>query len=138
MKKKKLPKGLSLNNPFNIKVGNDWQGESIIKDPVFESYVDMESGIRAGLINLYNAYFSKGLTLAAMVHKYAPEKDNNNEAAYVAFLSEKTGVLSNQVPFRFQWLLLASAIMRNEQGQDIMSAEELKPIAIKYNLLNYV
>src|ERR1035437_7361359 len=104
MKKKKLPKGLSLNNPFNIKVGNDWQGESIIKDPVFESYVDMESGIRAGLINLYNAYFSKGLTLAAMVHKYAPEKDNNNEAAYVAFISEKTGVLSNQVPFRFQWL----------------------------------
>jgi hypothetical protein len=140
MKTSKKSRGLALNNPFNIRISlNAWTGKKTFsKDKSFEEFTLMEFGIRAGLVNLDNAYFQKNLTLRQIVAKYAPASDNNNEKNYLDFLTKKTGVIPEQVPNREDRLKIAGAIMHYEQGNEVMDYVNLRAIAIRYNLLNYV
>jgi hypothetical protein len=130
-----MTRGEKNNNPFNMNAGNsDWLGEvKPSRDPRFAEFESPEYGIRAGLINLYNGYFSKGLTLAGIIAKYAPSSENDT-SSYINAVSRRAGVTPLQVPDKNQWLKIASAILYHENGKNIASPEQLKDIAIKFNL----
>lgn len=70
-----IPRGLRNHNPLNIKIGNDWQGESDIKtDAVFEQFTADEWGYRAAFIIL-RKYIKKyhRNTIRMIVDAWAPD-----------------------------------------------------------------
>jgi len=127
--------GMGLNNPFNLiyTENNKWQGQ-LTPTNRFAKFDTITNGIRAGLINLYNGYFAEKLTLRQIVAKYAPASDNNNEESYLNFLIQRTGLIPEQYVPKDKMLEVASAIMRIEQGQEIMGVTELKSLCIDNNL----
>ena len=89
-----LPRGMRNNNPGNIrKSANAWQGK--IKagtDTAFEQFVTYVYGIRAMAKNLLS-YKRDGLdTLTKIIYRWAPPGDNNDSAAYVNFVANRTGI----------------------------------------------
>lgn len=139
MTKDKMTRGMKNNNPFNIrKSANPWLGKLIGQDKDFETFETLNLGVRAGLLNLLNAYFKPGLTLRQIVAKYAPGSDNNNEQSYLDFLVKSTGVIPEQIPTKEKWLPIAQAIMKMEQGFQVKSYDELVTISRDFNLLSYL
>ena len=139
MKGKKVSRGIRNNNPFNLNKGHiAWNGEIEGTDPRFSVFVDMKSGIRAGLINLYKGYFARGLTLRAMINKYAPASDNNDVDAYIKAITKWTGVGALQVPVKAKWLHVAWAILYHENGMQVKSLSELEEIVKVCNLTYYL
>jgi hypothetical protein len=137
-KSKQKSRGLRNNNPFNLRLGDsNWQGEITGEDPDFEVFSDIRYGIRAGLINLYNVYFSKNLTLRQIIAKYAPASDNNNELAYVDSIVKLTGVIPEQIPGKDKWLSIAAAIMYHENGSEVKTVAELVEIVNDFKLTYY-
>lgn len=135
----KSSRGERNNNPFNIRfTGDPWRGLTGKDEKGFCVFVDMEHGIRAGLINLYNAYFSLSLTIQQIVHKYAPASDNNDEAAYVRSLEKQTGLKGSEPVPRKKYLAFAKAIMRHETGVTITDETGLMNVAKRFNLINYI
>ncbi len=70
-----IPRGLRNHNPLNIKVGNDWLGESDIKtDAVFEQFTADVWGYRAAFIIL-RKYIKKyhRNTIRLIVDSWAPD-----------------------------------------------------------------
>ncbi|HUX55766.1 MAG TPA: hypothetical protein VMV77_02255 [Bacteroidales bacterium] len=131
-------RGMRNNNPFNMnKTDSLWLGLVPGSDVRFASFIDLEHGVRAGLINLFNGYFSRNLTLRQIVGKYAPASDNNNELAYVEAIRKKTGIIGEQVPSKGQWLSVASAILFHENGFEVMNVDQLKEVVIKFKLSSY-
>jgi hypothetical protein len=130
-------KGERNNNPFNVEKTKDvWHG-STGSDGRFVKFNDLEFGVRAGLKNLYNGYFSQDLTLAELIAKYAP-KTENDTAAYIDDVVQKTGVEPDEIPSEDKWLDIAAAILLHENGKEIADASTLKQIAKKYNLQYYI
>lgn len=81
MEKQKTPRGIRNNNPLNIRKGNDWQGERHPQaDPVFEEFISIDMGLRAGF-RVLQTYIKKRIdTPAAIVARWAPAKENNTKA----------------------------------------------------------
>lgn len=137
MTKKKISGASRDNNPFHVILTDDvWLGQ-VPGEGRFVYYDTPEHGIRAGLINLYNGYFSRQLTLRQILSRYAPEKDGNDEAAYLSFVVKKTGLIPEQIPLKYEWLSVASAILRFEEGYEVMGPVELENIVNQYKLVNY-
>lgn len=138
--KKKIMKsrGERNNNPFNIvKSPVEWVGKTIGTDGRFETFITQPLGIRAGLVNLYNGYFRHGLTLTEILNKYAPAHENNT-SAYIDFVAKRAGVGSDQSVFtKDERLKIAEAILYMENGKQIATVEELRGIAVSYNIVNY-
>ena len=133
-----MTRGMRNKNPFNMNRGSvKWIGEIQGDDPRFASFETMDLGIRAGLINLYNVYFSKGLTLREIIFKYAPPSDNNDSEAYVRAVVNKTGINAWEVPAKSEWLKVAWAILYHENGLNIASVNDLNEIVKSFRLVSY-
>ncbi len=84
------------NNPFNIRpIGSatNFNGVTGQKQAFrgstsigfFLVFDNLNNGVRAGMKNLVNSYFNRGIdTINDIITKYAPPSDNNNTADYIA------------------------------------------------------
>lgn len=75
MSMNQLPRGLRNCNPLNIKIGNDWKGESEHNnDGVFEQFTELKYGYRAAFIILkkyINKY--KRNTIRKIIMSWSPD-----------------------------------------------------------------
>ncbi len=98
MTKSKLPLGIRLNNPGNLKLQKPrikWQGrveDFALTQTVFDEFTNITKGVRALAIDLISKY-DRGLnTVRKITEVYAPDSENNTEAyidALCLFLSTK-------------------------------------------------
>lgn len=128
MDKKITPRGIRNNNPLNIRVGNNWQGEREVKtDREFEEFKSMTMGIRAGFKILkkymsgYNGLTTKFNTIEKIVRRWAPESENNTKA-YIDRVSQLTGISPHQkISFdqRSFMVAIVDAMIQVECGQSV-------------------
>lgn len=130
----KIPRGLAVNNPLNIKwsAKNKWQGANPTKrDGALEAFVSPQMGVRAaGRVLL--KYKTDGLdTVAEIISKWAPPDkggDNNPTVSYIAFVAGRLGVQANQ-PIEIDdcatALKLVKAMGRDEQGMELPWTDEV-------------
>lgn len=88
-----LPRGLRNNNPGNLNFARQ-PGATLENGPDarFAAFQTMGEGI-AALDRQLGLYIGRGNnTIRGIVSEYAPEKDDNNEAAYRAELHQLTGI----------------------------------------------
>jgi len=80
------------NNPFGLIVSSsNWQGE-LPSGNKWEKFNTMENGIRAGIINLKNGYFNRGLdTIQEILNVY----NKNANAGYFSHLEKSMGYNRN-------------------------------------------
>lgn len=114
-------RGLRNNNPGNLRRDprNHWQGESPTQtDPLYVQFVTPEDGIRALAITLKNYIRLDGVrTLNEMISRWAPGNENDT-AAYIADVSNRTGIAGNQVVTLADLPAIVSAITVHENGID--------------------
>lgn len=117
-----VPSLIYNNNPFNIRKTNiSWLGEVVesFTGSNFERFNTLELGIRAGLKNLENGYFSKQMTLRQIIERYAPKSENNTES-YIRYVSTKTGIPQNgYITGQRAKIAFAIAVSKFETGKDI-------------------
>ena len=97
MAKKQLPRGLRNYNPGNIRKNNIVYAGEIVpsQDDEFKQFVTMAYGYRAMFVVLYTYQHRYGLdTIARMIARYAPENENNT-AAYIDAVADRSGVPAN-------------------------------------------
>lgn len=131
MAKQVVPRGIRNNNPLNIRVGSNWQGEvDRNTDGAFEQFKSLEYGIRAGFIILkkymsgYNGLTEKFNTIEKIIKRWAPPTENNS-LAYVRSVSEWTGIPSTQkISFsqRSYMVAIVDAMIKVECGQSVDKA----------------
>ena len=76
------PRGIRNNNPLNIRVGNNWQGERKPNtDGAFEQFQTMQYGYRAAF-KLLKTYMGKYRchTIRQIIHKWASPRENDTNA----------------------------------------------------------
>lgn len=129
--KSKLPLGMRLNNPFNLKLQKPrikWQGrveDYALTQTVFDEFVNITKGVRAGTIDLITKY-DRGLnTVRKIIEVFAPESENDTEAyirAVCIFLSRKLSfTVRDDTPLNLHDYdtieAFDRAIVRHEQGK---------------------
>lgn len=87
------PRGIRNNNPFNIRIGEKWQG--LVQSPTdtaFCQFVSMEYGVRAGF-RLLHTYITKYHcnSIIRIIQRFAPVKENNT-ATYIHMVAAKTKI----------------------------------------------
>ena len=125
------PRGIRNNNPFNIRIGaSAWQGKIPIKqntDTVFEQFIDMEHGIRAG-ISLLRTYIKarKLDTIRAIITRFAPSNENDTKR-YIDVVAKRTGIKADErITFDKTYILkIAEAICFHENGGSYISNEQI-------------
>lgn len=138
-----LPRGIRNNNPFNmVKSLSNWIGKiQPSKDSAFEQFDTMENGVRAGLINLRNAYYKKGLkSVEAIITKYCPPNGSGNSVsdtnAYINAVS--LGVFNVAGAWKLDTtgneLNVAYEIMKHENGFSPVTKATIKQINTKYKI----
>lgn len=140
-----VPRGIRLNNPGNIRVGDKWQG---LMDPAnmttaqkrekeFCVFAEPKWGIRA-LARLLIAYKDKhGLnTVAGIINRWAPPKGKSptkgaytqNTSGYIAHVCALTGFGPDEVVdvYRYEVMRpLVEAIMLHENGVKELPYDDL-------------
>lgn len=123
-----IHRGIRNNNPFNIRKGQNWQGEKRIQtDSQFEQFETMTMGIRAGLKLIKNHI--EGLTsthkrydtLATLIGRWAPPSENQTWH-YIDFVATETGISPFSIlefKDRERILAVAKAMTFVECGQRI-------------------
>ena len=100
-RKKKIPRGIRNNNPLNLRIGNNWQGE--VENPTdsqFEQFKSMEYGVRAAFINLYNYIVRhKVNTIAKIINRWAPSIENDTIAYMMKVKSVSKIGLNDPIDF---------------------------------------
>ena len=96
---KKEPRGIRNNNPLNIRynANNKWHGRIVTEkqDKEFEEFVQMMWGYRAAFIIIKN-YMESGLTtVAQIIKKWAPPKENNTQK-YIRTVCEKANLFEDE------------------------------------------
>lgn len=131
-KKKKtsqLPRPQRNNNPFALiqKVPNKWYGligTDAGKPEGFLTFDDAVNGVRAGFINLFNAYYHKGIrSIGAIAHKYVGG-DLQGIEAWEKGVSSISGFGIDQQLSWPQFFHLGRAIERFENGYEWVSKED--------------
>jgi hypothetical protein len=120
-----IPRGIANNNPFNIDFSdeNDWDGQ--VYKPVlslehrFAVFQSPAAGIRAGLLN-FQAYQDRhgAKTWADLIRRQAPENENDT-AAYIAAVHEKTGFEMDSPAATHDWPAMqkwGAAVIQVENG----------------------
>lgn len=78
------------NNPFNIRSGSRWLGLTGSRNGFCE-FETLEYGVRAACVLLLQSYRKKGVRqICSIISRFAPPSENNT-AAYMAYLSRRTG-----------------------------------------------
>ena len=118
-------RGIRNNNPLNIRKGNKWQGERENQtDPVFEEFISMEYGLRAGLKLMKNyiegrtATRIKYNTISKLVSRWAPPIENATNS-YIKFVADSVGINPLEViDFKNKSLMvgICAAMVRVECG----------------------
>lgn len=132
----KLPRGIRMNNPGNIRIGDKWQGlmppdqmsPAQKREKEFCVFAEPKWGIRA-LCRLLIAYKDKHKldTVAKIINRWAPPKGKSptkgaytqNTAGYIAHVCALTGFGPDETidVYRFDVMRpLVSAIMKHENG----------------------
>ena len=91
-----LSRGIRNNNPLNIRVGNKWLGEVMVKtDKDFEQFTDVKYGIRAAILILWRYVNKHRLrTVYDIIKRWAPPEENstwNYQTAVNQLISKKLG-----------------------------------------------
>ena len=86
-------RGLRNNNPFNLqKTSIQWQGKTTGNDSRFETFLTVQQGIRAGVIDIVGDIAKDGLnTLSKLFESFAPRHENDT-TAYINFVSKAANV----------------------------------------------
>lgn len=120
------PRGLRNNNPGNIRKSNiPWQGKTSGNDQSFETFDNMDAGVRAAGKNL-DAYYNKhGVkSVAGMIQRWAPSSENNT-GAYIDRVAKDLGIdpNKNMTPEEYQKLkpTILKSIFDHENGVDTSS-----------------
>lgn len=115
-----LPRGVRLNNPGNIRHGDNWRGMAPDQpDQSFVYFTDPRYGIRA-MVKILQSYRRRGIrTVRDIINTWAPPIENNT-AAYVESVAGRMGV-SPDAPIDLentgQVIELLQAITLHENGQ---------------------
>lgn len=109
------------NNPFAIidETPDSWKGLIGKAPDGFLKFDKPENGVRAGFINLTNAYIKKGLnTIEKIFPVYAPSVDpRNNPEVYVNTVVKLTGIPRNTpIISQDQIYKIGKAITTHEEG----------------------
>lgn len=94
----KQPLSVRNNNPGNLRWDgkSQWKGMTGVDPRGFVQFLTPELGARAAGINLGNQQKLHGInTLSGLISKYAPPSDNNDTAAYIRTVAQKTGLDPN-------------------------------------------
>lgn len=118
-------RGTRNKNPFNIKRScSSWKGKINVKratDKVFEQFVSMEYGVRAGILLLANAYIRKGFdTPEKIISRYAPSCEND-VTRYIDFVCAVPSLApTRKIILRsYDFYLLCKRICLYESGYDL-------------------
>lgn len=110
------------NNPGNLRVPGQH---------AFQQFTSMQAGAQA-MASQLQRYGKRGWdSLNSIISHYAPAKDHNNTAAYIAYVAKRLGVNSGaHLNLNDQGTLsnLMSAMIHVEQGRDLYSPAQLKTI----------
>ena len=134
-KKNKTPRGIRNNNPLNIRVGNNWQGEvSQPTDHTFEQFKEMKYGVRAAFIILRNYINRHKLnTIPKVITRWAPSNENNT-LAYIKAV-EKYSLIDINETLRFenkcQMINLFRAMCIVENGREI----DIQDVILGYDMV---
>lgn len=110
------PRGIENNNPLNIRIGNDWQGEVENTDGEFEQFESVEMGVRAAAKLLKNYRDIHGLTtIEQIISRWAPPHENDT-AAYIKSVSARIGIAPDVPLADSDYLLLINAMIIHENG----------------------
>ena len=122
-RKQRIPRGIRNNNPLNLRVGNNWEGEvSQPTDHTFEQFTEMKWGVRAAFVVLRNYIVRhKCNTIRKIIPRWAPANENNT-LAYIATVSQRANIQPDE-PISFdntcQMIALLLAMCFVENGQEI-------------------
>lgn len=113
------PRGIRLNNPGNIRHGDNWQGMAPDQpDASFINFKDPRYGYRA-MVRILHSYRRRGIrTLGEIIQTWAPPVENDT-AAYVAHVEQLTGLQRNHpitLENKSQVVDLLDAITRHENS----------------------
>ena len=134
-KKNKIPRGIRNNNPLNIRVGNNWQGEvAKPSDHTFEQFKEMKYGVRAAFIILRNYINRHKLnTIPKVISRWAPSNENNT-LAYIKAV-EKYSLIDINETLRFenkcQMVNLFRAMCIVENGREI----DIQDVLLGYEMV---
>ena len=134
--KNQLPRGIRNNNPLNIRIGNDWQGEvNHPDDKDFEQFEAMKYGCRAAFIILHNYMIRhKLVTVPDIVKRWAPSSENATDKYIKTVLEqtkfEATTVLSWWNKEQMCRLFLAMCYVENGVVIDVSAIEEGYDLAV--------
>lgn len=113
------PLTIATNNPFALiqKPADAWVGLTGSKPNGFLIFDTATNGARAGWINLYNAYLSKGInTPNTIIPIYAPD-GGGRDGAYSKFIAQRLNITTDTpiITAKQIWEL-GRAIIRFESG----------------------
>ena len=123
-----LPRGFRNCNPLNIRRTKDqWQGLAEVQtDRAFCLFKTLEYGWRAAFHLLTRTYYHKYrlYTIKGIVSKWAPESDHNDTTAYIANVSELTGIDPDEpigIPLEkpARWMMVGAAMAVQENGTNV-------------------
>ena len=125
----KYPNNMNRHNPFNIRRNdaNNWLGKAKLDDN-FETFTEVEYGIRAGFVLLRNYYTKYGLnTIEGIVNRFAPPVENDTDN-YINVVCKLTGYNKDQILDLYDkdtLLKLTAAMIYMEQGKHISPLEDV-------------
>lgn len=125
---KKQTRGLRNHNPLNIRhSGEEWQGMALQQtDKEFVQFVSNAYGYRAAFVTLRTYQLKHGLrTIAGMISRWAPSKENNT-AAYIRIVASRTGLDKDaHLPYTNKELMvkMAMAMTMAENGIQAIKSE---------------
>jgi len=120
------PLNMKRNNPFNIRTGNKWLGDTN-KPGAFETFKELDYGLRAGFKLLRNYASNYNLTtIERIIYRFAPPSENDTEG-YIRTVCKLTGYERDQeldLWDKAQLINLAGAMIYVEQGIHISSLDK--------------
>lgn len=94
MAKKRIPRGLRNNNPCNIRKNRYVYAGEVVpsQDEELKHFTTKAYGYRAAFVVLYTYQSRHGLdTIAKVIERWAPPSENDT-AAYIRAVAERSGV----------------------------------------------
>jgi hypothetical protein len=122
-------RGMRNNNPFNLRNSPKykWKGQIGVDDKEFCVFDTLENGVRAGVRNLQNGYFSKGLTIRQILEKYAPSFENDTENYIRHVIKYNPDFSEDFIPITDEHKLSGCrGIVRMDVGYDAVGDEMIK------------
>lgn len=120
-------RGLRNNNPLNIRVGNDWNGEAEPGDETaFEVFESPEWGIRAAWVLMRNYRAKYGIrTIRDLVNRWAPSNENDT-SAYVASVAGHTRIAPDEELNEGDYPAVIAAMIKHENGFNPFTLEFIR------------